>query len=96
MMHEKFELKWDEFQPHMTKTFSLLRNDSNFTDVTLITEDRHKVTAHKVILSASCEYFKYVLSQSHHSHLLICLDGVTKEDLNNIIEFIYHGEIKKH
>ena len=93
-MNEKYALKWNDFQPNIAKAFSLMKNDSNFTDVTLVSEDKHKVTAHKVILSACSEYFNDVLSQHKHSHPLLCLDGVSKEDLNNIVEYIYNGELQ--
>ena len=55
---EKFCLKWDDFSQNVGKTFGELREDTDFTDVTLASEDRQQISAHTVILSASSPFFK--------------------------------------
>ena len=95
-MLEKCNFKWQDFQPHLANTFSTLKNDKSFVDVTLMSDDFHMVSAHKVVLSASSEYFKNVLSYRNHSHPLLYLDGISKNDLNNVIDYIYIGKIQIH
>ena len=50
MSDEKFELFWNDFGRNAEKTIRNLANDSQFTDVTLISDDRRRIKAHKVIL----------------------------------------------
>ena len=93
-MDKKFNLKWEDFQPHITNSYTLLRNDSKFCDVTLVSDDQKQIAAHKVVLSACSEYFSNILSSNNHGHPLLCLDGITSEDLKNIVDYIYRGEIE--
>ena len=93
-MAEKFCLKWNDFQTNVSNTFRKLRTSEHFHDVTLVSDDQQQVSAHKVILSSSSEYFRNVLTSTKHSHPMLCLSGVSKTDLMNILEFIYNGEIQ--
>ena len=93
-MAEKFCLKWNDFQTNVSNTFRKLRTSEHFYDVTLVSDDQQQVQAHKVVLSSSSEYFKNILTSNKHSHPMLCLSGVNKEDLKNILDFIYNGEIQ--
>ena len=53
-----------------SSTFSDLRKDVEFTDVTVVCEDDHQVEAHKVILAASSPLFKNMLQRNMlHSNI---------------------------
>ena len=49
--------------------------------------------AHKVILSACSTFFRALLQCNPHQHPLIYLRGVRTTDLQNILDFMYHGEV---
>ena len=93
-MAEKYCLRWNDFQANVTSSFRKLRNADDFYDVTLVSDDHQQVSAHKVVLSASSEYFKNILKKNKHSHPLLCLNGVKFNDLHNILDYIYNGEIQ--
>jgi len=93
-MTEKFNLQWNDFQSNVTSAFSQFRNRSNFQDVTLVSDDKKQISAHRVVLSVSSAYFNTLLSQNSHSHPLLCLDGINSFELNNILDFIYTGELQ--
>ena len=93
-MAEKFCLKWNDFQTNVTNSFRKLRTAEDFYDVTLVSDDQQQVSAHKVVLSASSEYFSNVLKSNKHSHPLLCLSGVNSKELNDILDYIYNGEIQ--
>ena len=93
-MEEKFCLKWNDYQENTIKTFSKLQREEDFYDVTLVSDDQKQVMAHKVVLSSSSEYFKNILKMSKHVHPMICLTGITTMDLNNILDYIYQGEVQ--
>ena len=52
-MSEKLCIQWNDFQENIKSAFGNLREDNDFTDVTLACEDGQQVEAHKVILAAS-------------------------------------------
>ena len=60
-MSEKLCLRWSEFKENLNSTFGRLRNDKEFTDVTLACEDGQEIEAHKVILAASSPFFEKIL-----------------------------------
>merc|ERR1712129_468896 len=91
-MSEKLCLKWNDFQANTNAAFGSLRNDSDFSDVTLACEDGQQVEAHKVILATSSPFFHNMLRKNRHPHPLIYMRGVKSEDLVAIVDFLYRGE----
>ena len=93
-MSEKFCLKWNDFQCNASSSFSLLRNEDYLHDVTIVTDDNEQTAAHKLVLSASSEYFKNIFKKTKHSHPLLCLEGVNSGDIRNVMDYIYNGELQ--
>merc|ERR1712133_131566 len=93
-MSEKFCLKWNDFSSNASKSFGSFRNEEYFHDVTLVSDDQQQVTAHKLVLSASSVYFKSIFKNNKASNPFLCLEGVTLNDLNNILDYIYNGEVQ--
>ena len=92
---EKFCLKTVDYQSNISKSFKSLRTQEHFCDVTLVGEDFRQVTAHKVVLSSCSEYFKRILlNNNSHSSPILCLGGLNEKDLNNILDYIYMGELQ--
>ena len=91
-MSEKLCLKWNDFQENVNTVFTSLREDREFSDVTLVCEDGHQLEAHKVILVASSAFFLNLLKKSRHPHPLIYMKGVKYRDLQAMIDFLYVGE----
>merc|ERR1712013_688433 len=89
---EKFCLRWNDFESNISSAFRELRDDKDFFDVTLACEDE-QIQAHKVILSACSTWFRNILRQSPHQHPMIYLKGVTFNDLQSVLNFMYHGEV---
>ena len=57
---ENFCLRWNDFESNLSSAFRELRDDADFFDVTLAT-DEDEVKAHKVVLSACSPHLKQVL-----------------------------------
>ena len=93
-MTEKFSIQWNDFQSNVKLAFSQFRSRTHFQDVTLVSDDHQQITAHRVVLSAFSGYFNDVLSQTTHSHPLLCLDGINSTELNNVLDYIYNGELR--
>ena len=89
---EKLCLQWNDFRENVSSAFGELRQDKEFTDVTLACEDGHQMEAHKVVLVASSPFFKNVLKTNKHPHPLIYMRGVKPENLMAMVDFFYLGE----
>jgi len=88
-LSEKYCLKWNDFNSHVRKAFTELRNDNHFCDVTLVSDDNHEFAAHKVVLSSCSDYFKSLLKNKTS----VCIEGLSCQELKNVIDYIYTGEI---
>ena len=93
-MSEKFNLKWNDFQTNVSRSFGLFRNESYLHDVTLVSDDCKQIPAHKLVLSACSEYFKNILQQTKQSQPLLCLYGMNSIDLQNVLDYVYEGEVR--
>ena len=91
---EKFCLKWNDFQVNVSNSFSTLRKENDFYDVSLVSDDDQVVSAHKIVLSASSEFFKSILRKADHAKPMIYLSGVKSTELYSILDYIYEGEVQ--
>ena len=91
-MSEKLCLQWNDFQDNIKSAFGNLREDNDFTDVTLACEDGQQVEAHKVILAASSPFFQKLFARNKHPHPLVYMRGMKSDDLSAIVDFLYRGE----
>ena len=93
-MSERFSLKWTDFQSVVSQSFSVLRQEADFYDVTLVSDDHTQISAHKLVLSASSDFFKSILKRNPHSHPLLYLSGVDSTSLGFVLDYIYQGEVQ--
>ena len=91
-MSEKLCLQWNDFKENTIGSLGSLKDDRDFLDVTLVSEDGKEVEAHKIILSISSPFFQNLLKRNKHPHPLIFMRGVKSEDLLAIVDFLYFGE----
>ena len=92
-MSEKFSLKWNDYQSNWNKALNELRKDTDFSDVTLISDDKIKFSAHKILLSSCSTLFKFILKGNVPTNSLLYLSGVNTNNLGLILDYIYHGEV---
>ena len=98
-MDRLYCLKWDKFCTNASKLWSNHREISDFCDITLVTDDFQKISAHKLVLSSSSEYFRkdLIMEESDDKNLILCINDISHEELSLMMDFIYKGEVKvKH
>ena len=93
MMSEKFSLKWNDYHSNWNKSLNQLRKDTDFADVTLISDDKVKFSAHRILLSSCSTLFKFILKGNVQANSLMYLSGVNSINLGFILDYIYHGEV---
>jgi len=91
---DKFSLKWNEFQASVCGSFKDVREDEDFSDVTLVSDDDKHMKANKVILAASSPVFRNIIKSNRHPHPIVFLRGFKSCYLEHLLDFIYLGEVQ--
>ena len=95
MGQEKYTLHWHTYSDHLKDILKEMSSDDSFADVTLVTDDKKQIKAHRNILSACSSVFKEILQiNSNNSHPVIYLRGIQHSEMESILQFIYLGEAK--
>jgi len=87
---DKFCLKWNDFQQNMSQSFLELRDA--LTDVTIYCS-KERMEAHRLVLCSCSGVFKELLLENKIPNSSIILFDVEVEELNNLLEFMYKGEV---
>ena len=96
-MKPKDDLKmlWSDFQENTTKYMPHVRSNHDFSDMTLAGDDLELFPAHRLILSAGSEFFETIMRKTGGQPVLY-LRGVSREELEVILAFLYTGETRVH
>ena len=87
-------LQWNTFRTHSNTIFGTFRGKADLSDVTLVCEDGQQVEAHQIVLAASSPFFSSLFRLAkENSHPLIHLTWMNLEQLESVLDFIYHGEL---
>ena len=92
-MSDKFSLKWNDYQLNWNRSLSEFRKTTDLSDVTLISDDKVKFSAHKIILSACSNMLKFIFKDNNHANSLLYLGGVNSVNLGFILDYMYNGEV---
>ena len=88
---------WSEFQSSTAQYLAEVQKTSDFSDVTLVCEDGEPVWAHRMVMSAGSSFFERVLRRAgSHPQPLVVLRGVLRQELEQVLSFLYRGETSIH
>ena len=95
MQHqEKYSLTWHSYADHLKYALKEMMTSSDFADVTLVTDDKQLIRAHRNILSACSPVFKHILNlDSSIANPVIYLRGIQNSEMVSIMQFIYQGKV---
>ena len=93
-MSENHYLQWGEYQANWKRYLSELSTDNDSADVTLISDDKMKFSAHKIVLSSCSNMFKVILKINTNAHPLLFLGGISSSNLGLILDYMYNGNVK--
>merc|ERR1712204_50353 len=93
MANEVYNLTWNEFEKCTGMAFKDLLEDKDFSDVTLVSEDGEKISAHKVVLSSCSPILrKMLMGTPQHQSVLVYLTGIQFSEISSLLKFMYLGE----
>ena len=84
----------DRFESTSDFFLNSLYRDKEFMDVTLICENGKQLQAHRVILSSTSPILKNILQMNNQQNSVVYFRGVTFQDLQALIKFIYLGKVE--
>ena len=90
---DTFCFSWNNFEQNLSSAFQQLRNNNDFLDVTLVSEEGDHLSAHKAILSTSSDFFQEILTKANHTNPLLFLSGFNFKVLTAVLDFIYNGKV---
>ena len=96
MSEELFTLSSNDYESRCKDTFSRLWTERDFADVTLATDDNFQISVHTIVLGSCSSFFKRLLSNTHQTHPIVFLQGISKKHLELVLEYIYQGRCHLH
>ena len=92
---QKYTLTWHDHSNHLRETLKEMMKSTEYSDVTLVTDDKQEIKAHRGILSACSPLFKNILQlEYNNSNPVIYLTGIQHSEMESIMQFIYLGEAR--
>ena len=76
MLKGRYNLTWHCYSDHLKSMMKDLLMNEDFSDVTLITEDKKQIKANINILSACSPVFKDILKKEKNSNQIMYLRGI--------------------
>ena len=92
MHQEKYSLTWHTYSDHLKSMMKELMMNEEFSDVTLVTEDKKQIKANISVLSSCSPIFRDILKKEKNSSTIMYLRGVQYAEIESILQFIYLGE----
>ena len=93
MQQEKYKLSWNTYSDHLKEMMKEMLTSKYYADVTLISDDKKLLKAHRNILSACSPVLKDILQiDTQNIQAVIYLRGIQYSEIESILQFIYFGE----
>ena len=90
---EMHTLTWNRYSDHLREMVNEMMTSSQFADVTLVTDDKQLIRAHRNILGACSPVFKNILNlDSSIANPVIYLRGIQNSEMESIRQLIYQGK----
>ena len=93
MSSKTVPLTFDGFHNHFSGTIDESFIFSNFTDVTLVSEDGKHFLAHKIVLCASSPILSALLLNHQHQESFIYFQAVNCQELRSLLDYMYQGSV---
>ena len=90
---ERVNFTWYDHSGHVTDAIQEMFFSNAFKDVTLVSEDKNEIKAHKNILSASSPVLKRLITDNNGNQPIL-LDGIKYNELLCVLQYVYLGETK--
>ena len=95
MDKDKYNLTWQTYPDHLKGMMKEMMTSEDFADVTIVSDDKKAIRAHRNILSGCSTVLKEILKmETQSNHPVIYLRGIQYSEIESILQFMYLGEAK--
>ena len=94
MSNDVYNLKWKPFNGNRDYSLQELFINNKNADVTLVSDDKVALNAHKLVLSSCSSVLEDILLSNPNPHPTIYLNGVKRFEIEELLQFIYLGNTK--
>ena len=70
-LQEKYTMNWHNYSDHLREALREMMTTGEFADVTLVTDDKQQIRAHRNILSAASPVLKNILKLDSDNKILL-------------------------
>ena len=88
-----YSLTWHAYSDYLKGMMKEFLMNEEFSDVTLVTEDKKQIKANINILSACSPVFKDTLKKNKNSSTIMYLRDIQYSEMESIMQFIYLGQV---
>ena len=92
MEPDMYSFSQQNFPTQLGATIKNLWLKEAFTDVTLVSEDKKQIQAHKLVVSAFSPILKDLLIDNPHPNPLLYMRGIKHDVLLSVVQFMYFGQ----
>ena len=96
MDQEMYSLTSQNYSDNLKSMMNELLTNDEFSDVTLVTDDKKHLKGHMNILCASSPVFRDILQKEKKSNPIIFMRGTHSSEVEPILQYIYLGEATFH
>lgn len=89
---ENFCLRLNVFEKNVKTSWQELQLEENYSDIILACEGKH-IKTHKLVISSFSPVLRNILKLNQTFNPLIYLKGVKFKDLQNLLNFMYQGQV---
>ena len=90
------EIKTEKFQKSASYIMKEMRDLEEFCDVTLVSEDRERIRAHRVVLASASTTFRDIFQseEDNSEYQVIHMKGIKSVFMKAMVDLIYEGETR--
>ena len=92
-MDELYKLRWHSFPEHFQQMLADTINDEHDHDVILVSEEKIKVGAHRIVLNACSPLFKESFNYNNDPTAYIYLSDFKHKEIESLLQLMYLGEL---
>jgi len=86
-------MNWNLHQEFSSLILKNLFFDKTSSNVTLVAENNQSIDVHRFVLTYASSFFRDVFVNNPEKHLTLHLQGLKYETLENLVKYIYIGEV---
>ena len=91
---DKIDLIMSNFQSHLSQSYRELFRETDFSDVTLVSDDQTQIPGHRIILGAASPVLRNFFLRNSNTKPLVYLRGMNDNILESLLKYIYLGEVQ--